>query len=337
MPSQLEQTIARFRSQLLSGDQQALDLLTRAYGPVRARLLALIDDLVAEIGAKGLTEGTAVLKLERAATLLTQVEQEVARLSTGANALITAGQRQAIQLALTQAQALVAAQDARIALAWHRVPTQAVAELVGRLSDGSPLRAYLDGLGPDASAAIREGLTTGLALGQHPQVIAAELAGKVDLSMSRLLMTTRTNILNSYRGATLANYRANADILDGWIWIATLSERTCGACLALHGQHFGLDVAFQPTHNACRCSSIPSLKGIAPPDLQDGAEWFDGQPATVQDGILGKRAGSAFRNGEVSLDDFAQLRKDDRWGDAYVQGSLEQARASAAGRERKAA
>jgi len=65
---------------------------------------------------------------------------------------------------------------------------------------------------------------------------------------------------------------------------------------------------------------------------ESGSEWLARQDATVQDGIIGQRAGEAFRNGEVELRDFAKLQPSAEWGDAYVAGSFKYAQEQAAAR-----
>lgn len=336
MSSALESAIQAHRTRLLAGDKAALDLMLRAYEPVRTRLVSSIDALTAEIAASGVTDGTAALKLERARELFAQVEAEIGRLSSGANALITEGQRQAVGLAGEGALSLAAAQSASVAASWNRVPTEAVRELVGRMSDGSPLRAWLDDFGPETSEAIRDGLIDGLARGIHPTTLAAELAGKVDVAGTRLLTTTRSQILGAYRGAALASYQANEDVLSGWTWLSALSG-SCAACVHLHGKEFALSERFMPVHLRCRCTAIPNVRDADPIIASDaGDEWFAKQDASYQDRILHGTGGAAYRSGELSLADFTELHRDQRWGNSYRQASVAQAR-RAAKEQRRAA
>src|SRR4051812_28378590 len=100
---------------------------------------------------------------------------------------------------------------------------------------------------------------------------------------------TRSVIMDSYRSATLENYRANSDIVKEWEWLATLSDRTCGACLALDGRRFPLTVEFQPSHPNCRCTSIPVIDGVPPIEREKGSDWFAKQSSEVQDATLGKK------------------------------------------------
>lgn len=336
MPSEIETAINAHRARLLAGEARALATMQSAYLPVRARLLAEIDDLVTLLETGNVTAKN-VLKLQRVDTLIRQIEDELQRLSAPAERFLAIAQRAAVQRALSDARALVGAQEASVLASWTRLPTAAVSDLVGMLQDGSPLRSVLDSFGPDASQAIGDALVDGLATGKHPTFIAAELRGVVDRTGARLLTLTRTSMLTSYRTASLRSY-AESGVCDGWIWIASLSGDTCAACLSLHMTHHELTESFAQFHVNCRCAPAPSVRGVPFPDMQSGAEWLGSQSSAVQDRVLdGKSAGNAYRSGEVALSDFAHLRRDTRWGDAYVQASLKQARANAAGSERKAA
>jgi SPP1 gp7 family putative phage head morphogenesis protein len=344
MPSALELAITRFRAQLLTFDERALTAMLAVYAPIRTDLIARIDALEAELADGGrLTPGEAV-RLARAQELLRQTEAELRRLGALADPAIQAGQQRLIVAAGDQAQALALVSGgsgdlaARIAVSWIRLPTSALEDLVGRLATGAPLRTLLDDLGPQTASAMEDALQCGIAMGQNPRVVADLLTKQVDIAGARLLRITRTEMLNSYRSATLRTYAANDDLLEGWIWTAAKSARTCAACLALDGQVFPLTLDFMPNHVQCRCSPRPKLIGIADPLTETGADWFAQQDAATQDRILSSSAaGHAYRAGEVSLDDFAVLHRDDRWGDSYSAGTLTQARDQAATRRPRAA
>lgn len=334
MASALEATIADFRARLLAGDVAALARMSAAYQPVRDRLVVLVDELAKTLAGADVKQ-TTVLKRERAQTLLAQIEDELSRLSAPTSRFLTASQRAAAQLALSQAEALVVAQQASIAASWNRVNTRAVEAVVGRLSDGSPLREWLDRLGAETAGAVGEALVDAVATGTHPTEVARILTGKVDLAGWRLLTTTRDAIIGSYRSASLAAYAENSDVLDGWTWICALNG-SCAACVHLHGQHFPLSQKFMPTHNRCRCSPCPSVKGITLP-IEDGDAWFARQDASYQDRILNHTGGEDYREGITDLADFTVLVTDKRWGDRYVQNSASGARMRAERGQRRAA
>ncbi len=331
--------IARFRAAVLAQEDAAALRLIQAYGPARERLIQQIDALVTAWQAAGTLTATEITRFERAVALAEQVEAEIARLSAIANTEIVAGQQQMVALAGNHARALAlvsvpASQVASIASAWNRVPTSAVEALVGRLSDGSPLNGWLAQFGPETSQRVAEALQEGVALGRNPRAVATRLTTEVDISQVRLLNTTRTTMLDSYRSATLASYQENSDLGREWEWISAQDERTCLSCIDNDGKRFPLSVSFQPCHNACRCSSIFVLDGIGTPKRELASDWFASQPAEVQQQMIPKSAYDDFKSGQLQLSDFNTLRTDDRWGDRYQQATVAQAREAA---ERRAA
>ncbi|MCC6328980.1 MAG: hypothetical protein IT174_10720 [Acidobacteria bacterium] len=57
------------------------------------------------------------------------------------------------------------------------------------------------------------------------------------------------------------------------------------------------------THN-CRCNIIAVIDGVEREPRTTAGEWFHGQPADVQEKILGKDALAAYKRGDVDLSDF---------------------------------
>ena len=351
MPSTLELALARFRAALLAQEGRATGQVLAAYADVRPVLVARIDELVAILAERPLS-GSELWRLERAQALLQQVQIEMARLGAGAAPNVARGAATVVELAGAQAQALTlvtAARDqavaARVLTGWNKLNPAAVESLIGRYGNEAILRERLVALGLKAADrmtaanldAIRSGLAQGVALGTHPRAVAAKLAAQLDVSAAQMVTVARTVQLDAFRDAALQNYRANADILDGWIWTASHSERTCLACLSLDGRRFGLDVTFMPSHDRCRCSPRPSVKGVADPGRQTGADWLAAQPEETQRKMVPQTAWEEFRRGDLRLDDFRALDRDPKWGDSYRQARPDEARRAAATRGRRAA
>lgn len=77
----------------------------------------------------------------------------------------------------------------------------------------------------------------------------------------RLEMIARTEILRASNMGAMQIYSANRDVLKGWEFIATKSERTCEKCGHLDGVRFTFrQRRYQPPlHPNCRCSLLPVL------------------------------------------------------------------------------
>lgn len=323
--SVLERAINNFRGELLQLDARALQAQVELYAPVRERLLSRVAALEAQLADSGNLSIADALRLGRAKELLAQTEDELARLAPRVEAVIVQYRQQAITLAQDHAQGLTlvsAAQGgpqtyASVQASWTRLNTGAVEQILGRLTNESPLRKLLDEIGGDAGHKIAEKLKEQIALGSHPRGVAAALAKEVDVPAARLLLISRTEALNSYRGATVAAYQANSDILDGYIWTCSKSSRTCLACLSQDGAHYGLDTSFSRQHPACRCAYRPSLIGIDNHELPNGRDWFYRQPVKDQLRMLPESAREEFRRGDLDLADFVKVDHSDEWGDSH--------------------
>jgi hypothetical protein len=228
----------QYRRALLKRDIAAATALLQAYGRAWNRLNTLQEALVAELAAKRLagTEITAglVRRSERYQALMTQLQDELRRLLPYTEETIRAGQAGLIESALDETAALAQAglpgtPETRAALmtAWNRLPTDAAESLVGVLQDGSPLYQLLAQLGEPTVQGIGEALVNGIVLGWNPKRIAGELRDVFGLTTTRALRIARTEMLRSYRTASIMSYQANPQIVKGWQWSASKSLRTC--------------------------------------------------------------------------------------------------------------
>jgi SPP1 gp7 family putative phage head morphogenesis protein len=341
MPGLLE-LAAHNRAALLRRDRAAGADLLRAYAQVWARLdgeLALLTDAIAAAQSAGvalsedrwrrivaprkpLVRALSGEMFSEAATrvevryrlLRAQLLTEMDRYARAAEGVITGAQRRAITAGLADAAGLLAAatSESGVGLAFNRLPVGALQELVGTLADGSPLSALLGELGPQADAALREALVTGLGLGKGPRAIALDLRRSTNVAAVRALRISRTTVLDSYRRASLATYAQNADVLRGWQWLASISRRSCGACIAMSGSVHRLDEPFA-SHPNCRCCPVPLARGVTPP-VERGEAAFRRMKADDQRAILGPGKYAAWESGALELDDLVVRTKDAQWG-----------------------
>lgn len=121
----------------------------------------------------------------------------------------------------------------------------------------------------------------------------------------------------------LETYEANADVLEGVQFTATLDSRTSVICASYDGQVWSVDDPAKqvpPLHPNCRSilSPVVDWKGIGmePPPTGRRAsaggqvaasttyeDWFRDQPKGEQDRIIGKARADLFRDGRVSFRD----------------------------------
>ena len=350
------QTAQTFKRDLLQSERQAASDMVNAYGQAWTRLKGQLDTLtqqIEEARAAGVDVSQSwLLRQERYKALLAQTQYEIGQYARYADSSIRSQQSAAIQAAQDHARQLTLAglgdtpEAARIIGTWNRVPAEALQHLVGTLADGSPLATLLDQLAPAACLATKKALTTGVVLGNNPRDIARAIRQEAGLGLTRSLTIARTETLRAYRQASIENYAANEDVVNGWIWTATLGPRTCAACLAMHGTRHAVDEVFA-SHPNCRCAPVPITKSWAelglpevddlPDEVFSGEEWFAQQDASTQEQILGPAKYAAFKAGRISLSDLVAYRDDPKWGPQRSEASLQEAEAKAANNQRRRA
>ena len=150
--------------------------------------------------------------------------------------------------------------------------------------------------------------------------------GILDISRRAANIIARTSVNHVASTARMMTFEENEDILNGWIFSATLDSKTSTICRHYDGEKFKLgEGPLPPIHISCRSSSIPDIKSEydifdtagtrASIGADGGAQtgkspyynWLKTQPAAFQDEILGKKMGQVFRNSGISTDGFRKL------------------------------
>ena len=320
-------TQREYRRRLLAADRLAARELVQVYADLQAAMRAELDTLTRTIRAAQ-QAGTTInqswlFQQDRYRNLLQQAAELHADASRLAAGTVTRAQQNVSQLGAEAAEALVRSlAPPQIPLSWSRLPVGAIEAAVGFASDGSPLRAMFDALGPEASANIRSSLLRGIGLGYGPRQIAADMRRVTGLSLTRALTISRTEVLRSYRESQSQSYAANRDIVKTKVWHSALDERSCVVCISQHGSEWPLDASME-THPRCRCSWIPVTKTWAElgysgipdtnPQIQAGPDWFSAQPSERQAAVLGPGRLAAYRDG-LALREMVGRRVSRRWG-----------------------
>jgi SPP1 gp7 family putative phage head morphogenesis protein len=329
----------RFRADLLKRDRAAAAALTRAYGVAWNRIEQRLDVLTTKIEQarsrdKHITKSW-LNEQDRLETLKRQVAEEITAFARIAEQRILDEQAANIERAIEEAEQLVRATmgegPAGATVAWNRLPTSAVTNLVGYLQNGSPLRDLLDELGADAGQRVEDALIEGVTLGDGPRQIARRAREALSGNLVRALRICRNESLRPHREATYLSYQANRDVVKGWIWHAQLSTRTCAICWAMHGTRHSIDERFA-SHIVCRCAMIPETLSWAElgfpgiPDTRQnielGTSAFDRLTAAEQHAILGPNKLKAYHAGKFTLPDLVGIKTDEKWGRSRYERSL---------------
>ena len=319
--------VERHRAELLRLERAAGSEMTRAYGGIAKRLRHSLNQLLREYSealAAGEDMSPAWLfRRARLESLQGQVEAELRRFAGQAETRIVANEQRAVDAAGAHFSEVMRAAGRGVEGRWDRLPQEAVEDLVGFTRDGSPLRTLLDGLGAQASRAVRDDLIQGLALGENPRKIARRVRASLGGNLTRALRISRTETLRAYREATRRNYQANSDVVTGWRWLCAKQPRTCAACLAMDGTMHTLKEHLDDHPNG-RCAMVPVLRGeeSKAPSWETGTDWFTRQGEDVQRQVLGGAGYEAYQKGAVTLVDFVGQRYDAAWGSTRSARSL---------------
>lgn len=227
----------RHRSALLSNERQAASEMVRVYGAIWQRLRAELLFLLEEM-AQAQSEGVAIdeawlYRQTRYETLIRQAEAELRWFAQYASERVRQEQAAAVEAATANAEEQVRTilNKAGISTSWVQLPADVLEDLVGFTGNGSPLRELLETFGSTAAQNIRDSLLEGVAQGWNPERTAAKVRQFFGGDLVRALRISRTETLRAYREATLRSYQANEDVVDGWIWNAACTERTCAMCV----------------------------------------------------------------------------------------------------------
>ena len=319
----------RFRRKLYAHDAQALNAMQKAYSGALRELLPKYELLTAQALEAGPDATWGLLwRRQRTADLIAQISGILRQLGADSGEITRGSKRAVMDMALTQAKAMTAkaigGDEALVSATFNRVPDEALRNVVGLLADGTPLDYKFQAMAADTVAGVKQTIISGVTQGHNPRTIAAALKRHYAGQLVNALTVCRTETIRAYRTASMESYRANDNIVKGWIWSAGHSPRTCAACWAMDGTYHGLDEELNDHPNG-RCAMIPVTKtwkevlGYDVPGASEPAKPyhpganFEKLSETQQRQVLGKARYELYQNG-TDLREFGAIRGGDVWG-----------------------
>jgi SPP1 gp7 family putative phage head morphogenesis protein len=314
-----------FRDDLLANEQAAMRRLVSSYQvawkALQPKITKVLDE-IAKLEATGQEITPALLmQLERYRQLEAQIVKERERLDKILYNQVEKSIAMAVPMGADAGAAMLQqiAQNGGIEISLATLDKRTVEAITANLLENSPLTALLQKAAGDGAKRLRDTLIEGVTLGYNARKIASQMREALGGNLNRALTIARTETLRAYREGTHQTYQANQHLITGWYWTASLSRRTCGACIALHGQFFPASER-QYSHVRCRCTSVPAVKGAPPPFDETGEQWFAQQPVDVQASIIRNRSTmDALRSGELRLRDVVGKQESPTWGPSFVQ------------------
>lgn len=324
--------------------RHAVDTTRYGNGVVR-RLIALLNradaDLFAQLVEALGRMGPDRFTVERLDALLQSVRETNRRAYEALrNGLEVDLQELAGYEAAHQAQLFEAVLPVQVSFTRINVE-QAYSAALARPFQGRLLREWAASIEADKMIRIRDALRIGFVEGETIDQMIRRIRGtrargyedgiiEIDRRNAAAVVRTATQHVASFTRNQF--FAANADLIKGERYTATLDGRTTLKCAALDGKLFKLGAGpMPPAHWNCRSSRVPVLKswrelGIDADDLpastrasMDGqvpeettfGAWLRTKPAAFQDEYLGPTKGKLFRDGKLPIDRFVSRNGDE--------------------------
>lgn len=192
---------------------------------------------------------------------------------------------------------------------------QLIAAVNARPFQGRFLKDWLAGMEEGAAAKVRDAVRQGFVEGRTTSDIIKSIRGTKAAGYADGLMEStrrgteamvRTALTHTSNVAAQASYAA-LDV-KFLIWTSTLDARTTLICISRSEDVFPIDSGPRPpAHINCRSIMRPkvdNIPGVKPFEAPTYSQWLKGQPASVQDDVLGPTRGKLFRNGGLQVDRF---------------------------------
>lgn len=301
---------------------------------------ALAVEQIIATGTTGRLTKAQLLRLQKVRAALAASLEALDQLSAQATTVTIARIPALVSTATAQELAIIAAQlpDMLGQQTLTSAGGRAVEAIVKRATE--QVTSLYRPLAPDAYQVMLAEIQRGVALGTNPKTAAARMLqrtrGGFDGGLSRATRIARTEMLDAYRSAAHAADQVNTDVLAGWRWQASLSARTCPACLALNGRLFPVDAPGPQGHVNCRCSRMPVTKSWAdlgfiglgePVDrMPDAESWFFALSHREQLAIMGPTRLQMLRSGEIGWEDLAVKVPNTGWRPSWQPRPLTQLR-----------
>ncbi len=209
----------QFRADLVAGETKVTGEMVVAYRGIVERLRPQMSELTAKLAedtAAGVLSSPILAgRREDVKRFLADAERELELYLRAAAQSIAARQSTLVALANNQAPELVRTAAKNPSLRWANLDVKHVENLVGLLRPGTPAYGLLEELVPTGVDRVRQAMVSGLAVGRTPEKIARDVQDVLGGNMGRFLTVARTEDMRAYRMATLENFRANADVVEG--------------------------------------------------------------------------------------------------------------------------
>lgn len=229
-------------------EQKEMILLANKWGVVANTL----NELIQKLAEKEIKSANQLYQLELYKEFLAISKNQVTKFSADASTIIARNQVIFAEAGLSSTQEMIELVTVR----FNRLPIQAVNNMIGFSSDGSPLYELLKKSYPETVDKLIDTLISSTALGRNPQVTARLMKESMDGNLSRALRIARTEQMNVLRETSRMQMEKSGVVSE---WERIEQEDACEDCAAENGKRYSLGESFD-THPNCRGSLLPIVE-----------------------------------------------------------------------------
>lgn len=144
----------------------------------------------------------------------------------------------------------------------NSVSVATVKAVAGSPINGVPLAGWIGQMAQADVTRIEQAVRLGVLQGETKDQIVKRVMAAAELTRQNASTIVRTAANHISNAAAQSVWDANADILDGVRWSATLDGRTSPVCRSRDGEVYPLDKGPRPpAHPNCRSRMVPVVKG----------------------------------------------------------------------------
>jgi hypothetical protein len=218
---------------------------------------------------------------------MAELDAAIAQYNKDASGIIRASQSDAGWLGVSGANSIISASFYANGLApanWERINHEGVEQMIATMNRETPWYGKLyDVYGADVTA-MRDAMITDLGRGLSEVVMAEHMRDALDIGLNKSLLIAETEMGRAYRNGTIQQYQESG-VVTGYLRLVK-KETACLGCLMLDGERY--DVADQmEDHPRGFCDVIAEIPGVANPEWEKGADWFERQDEERQREIMG--------------------------------------------------
>lgn len=313
-----------FKKDLIARDNATMNRLAFQWLQVEQSLEASTQALALQMMEAEVKTTADIYRLQRYQTLLVQMKEEMEEYSLYVADYIADGQKQMATLGLqhaNEALQLTFLEGGEGAMQFFdKLPISAIENMIGIAGDGGPVYDLLQKAYPETVDHMTNILIRNVALGLGPGETAKAMMDGITGGLDHALVVARTEQLRVYRESSRMQYEASGAV-SGYKRFASKQANTCALCIALDGEVYKTNELMN-VHPQDRCTMIPIVHGVDPPEWESGEDWLRKQDLEVQEQILGKGITKLWNDGDIELMDLVQKVDHPIWGPSLQQNTL---------------